>query len=92
MSSGMTDAPGPSMYLVPFGHDGQSKIQTSATIRDLIAGIDVSSAVSRIASVGVTVLGFKFALTLYREKYIRCLSHCSATCTPSRNPYSQAFL
>jgi hypothetical protein len=49
------------MYLVPFGHDGQSKIQTSATIRDLIPGIDVSSAVSRIASVGVTVLGFKFA-------------------------------
>jgi hypothetical protein len=41
---------------LPFGQEGQSRMHTSATSLDLIEGIDVSSAVSRIASVGATVV------------------------------------
>jgi hypothetical protein len=36
-------------------------MHTSATSLDLIDGIDVSSAVSKIANVGTTVFGFRFA-------------------------------
>jgi hypothetical protein len=60
---GRTDDPGPSMNVFPFGQEGQSRIHTSATSLDFIEGIDVSSAVSRIASVGATVVDFK-VLTL----------------------------
>jgi hypothetical protein len=59
MLIGRTDDPGPSINVLPFGQEGQSRIHTSATSLDLIEGIDVSSAVSRIASVGATVVAFK---------------------------------
>jgi hypothetical protein len=36
-------------------------MQTSATTFEAIDGIDVSSAVSKIANVGTTVFGFRFA-------------------------------
>jgi len=45
----------------PLGQEGQSSMHTSATSLDLIDGIDVSSAVSKIANVGTTVFGFRFA-------------------------------
>ncbi len=44
-----------------FGQDGQSKMQTSPTKRDLIDGIEVSKAVSKIAKVGTIVRVFRFA-------------------------------
>jgi hypothetical protein len=55
---GKVDAPGPSIKVCLFGQDAKSRIQTSATILDLIAGIEVSKALSRIASVGVDVVDF----------------------------------
>jgi hypothetical protein len=61
MLIGRIDAPAPSIKDFLFGQEGQSRIQTSATTLEEIDGIDVSSAVSRIANVGTDVFGFRFA-------------------------------
>jgi hypothetical protein len=59
MLIGKTDEPGPSIKVFPFGQEAKSRIHTSATRRDLIDGIDVSSALSKIAKVGTDVVDFR---------------------------------
>jgi hypothetical protein len=53
--------PSPSIKELPLGQDGQSSMQTSPDNLDLINGIDVSKAVSKMARVGTKVRVFKFA-------------------------------
>jgi len=55
---GNTEDPGPSIKVLPLGQEGQSRMHTSATTLELIDLIDVSNAVSRIASVGFDVVDF----------------------------------